>query len=139
LRICDFNTYARQEQQIPAYVTALCQEATYVGAQAPDNLILHTIFFGGGTPSLLSPAQIGAILQSIYDAFAVTAEAEITLEANPGTVSFGVLQSLRRGINRLSLGSSPNGRSRPLECSIRNGMFPMPSATLASGALRTPI
>jgi oxygen-independent coproporphyrinogen-3 oxidase len=109
---CDFNTYARQEQQIPAYVTALGQEATHVGAQAPDHLILHTIFFGGGTPSLLSPAQIGAIVQSIYHAFAVTAEAEITLEANPGTVSFGGLQSLRQsGINRLSLGvQSANGR-----------------------------
>ena len=108
---CDFNTYARQEQEIPAYVTALCREATYVGARAPDDLILHTIFFGGGTPSLLFPSQIRAIVQSIYDAFEVTAEAEITLEANPGTVGFGDLQSLRQaGINRLSLGvQSANG------------------------------
>jgi len=102
---CDFNTYARQEREIPAYVAAVCQEATYVGARAPDDLILHTIFFGGGTPSLLSPAQIGAILRSVYDAFTVTAAAETTLEANPGTVSLAGLQLLRQeGINRLSLG-----------------------------------
>ena len=108
---CDFNTYARQEQEIPAYVTALCREARTAGAGAPDDLILQTIFFGGGTPSLLSPAQIGAILKSIYDAFTVTARAEITLEANPGTVSVAGLQALRQaGINRLSLGvQSANG------------------------------
>jgi oxygen-independent coproporphyrinogen-3 oxidase len=106
---CDFNTYAGQEEMIPAYVEALCKEIEFVGrqtAQLPnDQIRVHTIFFGGGTPSLLSPKQFESIFKSIRDNFTLTDDAEITIEANPGTVSYGNLLELRKiGINRLSYG-----------------------------------
>ncbi len=65
----------------------------------------ETIFFGGGTPSLLSVKQIEKILNSIQQNFRIESDAEITLEANPGTVTLEQLQGYRRaGVNRLSLG-----------------------------------
>src|SRR5215207_9777232 len=85
---CDFNTYAGQEDSIPAYVDALCKEIEYVGSQFPspreasprgDNGRgvrgegkVHTIFFGGGTPSLLSPLQFESIFKAIRATFTMT-------------------------------------------------------------------
>ncbi|HLO17114.1 MAG TPA: radical SAM family heme chaperone HemW [Anaerolineales bacterium] len=115
---CDFNTYAGQEDLIPAYVEALCKEIEFVGkasraerkssdsetvVEAP--LRVHTVFFGGGTPSLLSQKQFESIFKSIRDNFILTGDAEITIEANPGTVSYENLRELRKiGINRISYG-----------------------------------
>ena len=111
---CDFNTYAGQEEMIPAYVDALNREINCVGQQLKDYEIrrladdptkVHTIFFGGGTPSLLSPLQFDSIFKSIRSAFTLTEDAEITIEANPGTVSYENLLALRQiGINRISFG-----------------------------------
>lgn len=105
---CDFNTYAGQEALIPAYVDALARE---IEALDQEGLTVHTIFFGGGTPSLLTPAQVERILRTIHRRFTLVTPipngegAEITLEANPGTLSRETLQALRQlGINRLSLG-----------------------------------
>jgi oxygen-independent coproporphyrinogen III oxidase len=101
---CDFNTYAGQEDSIPAYVDALCREIEFTGKNASEKLPLHTVFFGGGTPSLLSPPQFQAILQAISDNFQLF-KPEITIEANPGTVSLSDLITLRSlGINRISFG-----------------------------------
>jgi oxygen-independent coproporphyrinogen-3 oxidase len=102
---CDFNTYAGKEAQIPAYVSALCREIELVGSAAPEGLRVHTVYFGGGTPSLLSPRQLGSILGSIRDAFRVEPNPEITVEANPGTVAeedFGGLTNV--GVTRISFG-----------------------------------
>jgi oxygen-independent coproporphyrinogen-3 oxidase len=64
-----------------------------------------TIFFGGGTPSLLEPHEVGAIIQSVRDRFDLAADAEITLETNPETVDRGKLERFRAaGVNRLSFG-----------------------------------
>lgn len=107
---CDFNTYAGQEEMIPAYVDALCKEVEFVGRglqgiRERGEGRIHTIFFGGGTPSLLSPKQFASIFQSIRDNFTLTHDAEITIEANPGTVSYATLLDLRQiGINRISYG-----------------------------------
>jgi oxygen-independent coproporphyrinogen-3 oxidase len=102
---CDFNTYARQEESIPAYVRALCAEVQAVAASAPERLQAHTVFFGGGTPSLLTAAQCEAILASVRRGFDLGAGAEVTLEANPGTLTAAHLRALRGlGFNRLSLG-----------------------------------
>jgi len=106
---CDFNTYAGQESMIPAYVDALVCEIEFVGKQTTrllnDPTTVHTIFFGGGTPSLLSPKQFKSILESIWNSFTLTEETEITIEANPGTVSYEALIELRNmGINRISYG-----------------------------------
>ena len=101
---CDFNTYAGQEESLPAYVDALCREIEFVGNHAPAKLPLHTIFFGGGTPSLLTPNQFEAILKSISDHFNLL-NPETTIEANPGTVLLADLRDLRSlGINRISFG-----------------------------------
>jgi oxygen-independent coproporphyrinogen-3 oxidase len=101
---CDFNTYAGQENSIPAYVVALCRELEFTGKNAPEKLALHTVFFGGGTPSLLTPRQFEAILHAISDSFELS-DPEITIEANPGTVSLSDLRDLRSlGINRISFG-----------------------------------
>jgi len=111
---CDFNTYAGQEEMIPSYVEALCKEIEFVGSlwragrnqrEIEGPLQAHTIFFGGGTPSLLSPEQFETIFKSICNNFTLTHDLEITTEANPGTVSYENLLELRRiGINRISYG-----------------------------------
>ena len=101
---CDFNTYAGQEDSIHAYVEALCHEIEFIGKNAPERIPLHTIFFGGGTPSLLSPRQFEAVLMAISDHFDLS-NPETTIEANPGTVSLADLKDLRSlGINRISFG-----------------------------------
>jgi oxygen-independent coproporphyrinogen III oxidase len=106
---CDFNTFAGQERWIPGYVEAICQEIRQVAASGQAKLgqplPVHTVFFGGGTPSLLSTQQFETILATIGDCFVLQPGAEVTIEANPGTVSPESLAGLRRtGINRLSFG-----------------------------------
>jgi len=102
---CDFNTYAGQEALIPAYVQALCREIEIVTRAAPERPSAHTIFFGGGTPSLLSTDQFKSILKTVRNCFNLAPEAEISLEANPGTLTLDSLRDLRGlGFNRISLG-----------------------------------
>lgn len=102
---CDFNTTAGLEALIPAYVDALRREIRLAGEAAGERLPVHTVFFGGGTPSLLPTEAVAGILDEIREHFEVLAGAEISLEANPGTVSFEALQGLwAAGINRLSFG-----------------------------------
>ena len=106
---CDFNTYAGQESLIPAYVDALCREIEFTGRRTPQlpnyPTNIHTIFFGGGTPSLLAPKQFESILKTIRANFPLMEDAEVTIEANPGTVSSADLLDLRKlGINRISFG-----------------------------------
>jgi oxygen-independent coproporphyrinogen III oxidase len=105
---CDFNTYARQEALIPAYLQALSNEIEYVGRQAgrlPEQPVIQTVFFGGGTPSLLPAEGLGGLMESLRTVFDLDAGAEITLEANPGTCTRAYLDDLRRlGVNRLSFG-----------------------------------
>jgi len=107
---CDFNTYAGQEEMIPAYVEALCREMEFVGTRfltgrRADHATIGTIFFGGGTPSLLTPKQFESIFKSIRSNFTLTSDAEISIEANPGTVNYEALRQLREiGINRISFG-----------------------------------
>ncbi|MEX1071545.1 MAG: radical SAM family heme chaperone HemW [Anaerolineales bacterium] len=102
---CDFNTYAGLENLIPAYVDALITEVCYVALASGARLPVHTIFFGGGTPSLLPVDKVAEILAAIRESYDLAADAEISLEANPGTLSLEKLHGLREaGINRLSLG-----------------------------------
>lgn len=101
---CDFNTYAGQEDSIPAYVNALIQEINYVSLRAEQKDV-HTVFFGGGTPSLLSGLQFASIMDALRAAFTFAADAEISIEANPGTVSPEKLSAIRdAGISRISFG-----------------------------------
>ena len=113
---CDFNTYAGLEDLIPSYVASLAREVRGVGqaSAAPINVEgnrraepppVHSIFLGGGTPSLLSVGQVEQILSAVRDSFRLASDPEISLEANPGTVDFEYLEGVRQaGVNRLSLG-----------------------------------
>jgi oxygen-independent coproporphyrinogen-3 oxidase len=107
---CDFNTYAGILSLREPYVRALLNEIALAGemARLPDGSPRRsrTIFFGGGTPSLLNVEQVSRVLAACRAAFALDEHAEITLEANPGTLSLERLQGLRAaGVKRLSLGS----------------------------------
>ncbi len=100
---CDFNTYAGQDALIPAYVDALVREIELVGQSRP--LTAKTIFFGGGTPSLLTVAQFEKIFTTIRANFSLAPNAEISLEANPGTLTRDYVQGLHDvGFNRISMG-----------------------------------
>ena len=105
---CDFNTYAGLEARIPAYLEALQKELEGVARAADgqgDTPEIETVFFGGGTPSLLPAASIGHLLAAVRSGYALSQSAEITLEANPGTVDRAYLEDLNRvGVNRLSFG-----------------------------------
>ncbi len=101
---CAFNTYTSMEHLIPPFVDALCEEIRQVadGAGAVD---VHTMFLGGGTPSLLSAQQIERILNALRTHFRVRADAEITMEANPADLSREYCAAVRAvGVNRLSIG-----------------------------------
>jgi len=107
---CDFNTYAGILPLREPYVRTLLTEIAMDGrlAELSDGTPRRsrTIFFGGGTPSLLSVEQVTRLLNACHSAFAVDEDAEITLEANPGTLSRAQLTGLHAaGVNRLSLGA----------------------------------
>jgi oxygen-independent coproporphyrinogen-3 oxidase len=115
---CDFNTYAGMESLIGDYTRALCREIKQAAERFPPHAGVHTLFFGGGTPSLLPLSDLGQILSAVRTGFSLTHDVEITLEANPGTVSLAYLRGLRAlGVNRLSMGmqSADPGDLRILE------------------------
>jgi len=103
---CDFNSHrAGDNPPRQRYVEAICAE---LSARAPDvsNRVVDTIFIGGGTPSLFTGGEIRAILDSARSTLEVASLAEVTMEANPGTVERGQPAACRdAGVNRLSLGA----------------------------------
>ncbi|MCC6187516.1 MAG: coproporphyrinogen III oxidase family protein [Anaerolineales bacterium] len=101
---CDFNTFAGLDDLMAPYARALAREIRLVGEAAAGRPV-HTIFFGGGTPSLLPLLVYQDIFAVLRGAFALTTDCEITLEANPGTVDAAYLLGLRAlGVSRLSFG-----------------------------------
>jgi oxygen-independent coproporphyrinogen-3 oxidase len=103
---CDFNSYQLEEDnQISSYIFALYQEITAYSQKLKKSNI-KTIYLGGGTPTILSGVQIYNILEFCKEKFKVDKDAEITIEANPGTLDGEKIKSLiESGINRLSLGA----------------------------------
>ena len=102
---CDFNTYAGIESLIPDYVDSLINEINIIAEEWEFTPAVHSIYFGGGTPSLLSSKMVFRILSAIDLAFDFTLVPEISLEANPGTLNLSYLRELKAvGVNRLSLG-----------------------------------
>ncbi len=102
---CDFNSHVRHAAIDEArFVRAFTAEIAATAARVPGRTV-STIFFGGGTPSLMQPATVGAILGSIARHWNVASDAEITLEANPTSVEAGRFRGYRTaGVNRVSLG-----------------------------------
>jgi oxygen-independent coproporphyrinogen III oxidase len=103
---CDFNSYAAARWPEAGYVDTLCRELDAYAAQATwAGRVVRTIFFGGGTPSLFAPASIARVLDHVRRLWSVEADAETTLETNPGTVTAERLRGFRdAGITRLSIG-----------------------------------
>ncbi|GAB4016800.1 radical SAM family heme chaperone HemW [Spirosoma koreense] len=99
---CDFH-FSTSLGQKSALVDALCAEIQLQKNYLPDQP-LETIYFGGGTPSLLTEAELARVFETIRTQFAVSPTAEITLEANPDDLSAEKLRMLRRYVNRLSIG-----------------------------------
>lgn len=103
---CDFNSYPlKEDSQILDYLSALSREITTY-SQKFKNSSIKTIYFGGGTPTILSGIQIYNLLEFCKEKFTIDQNAEITIEANPGTLdSEKIKLLLASGINRLSLGA----------------------------------
>ncbi len=102
---CDFNTYSDAESDLKTkYHTALLREIRQTAA-ALDHPPLATLFFGGGTPTTLTPEQLLELVEAVKTHFELPPSAEITTEANPDSLSTSYLYEIRQGgINRLSLG-----------------------------------
>ena len=103
---CDFNSYAASTWPEERYTEALQRELANAAAQDRwRGRRIHSIFFGGGTPSLFSPESIARVLREVESLWSPEPEIEITLEANPGTVTRDRLSGFAAaGINRLSFG-----------------------------------
>ena len=102
---CDFNSHVRHAAIDEArFVRAFTAEIATTAARAPGRTV-STIFFGGGTPSLMQPATVGAILDAIGAHWTVAPDVEVTLEANPTSVEAERFRGYRAaGVNRVSLG-----------------------------------
>ena len=102
---CDFNSHA-MPQNMPQreYIDALIEDLDHDLTKVRDRTLI-SIFFGGGTPSLFSPEEIGRLLEAVRERFVVSDELEVTLEANPGTIEHGRFAGYREaGVTRVSLG-----------------------------------
>ncbi len=102
---CDFNSHVRHAAiDEKRYVRAFAAEIAATAARVPGRTV-STIFFGGGTPSLMQPATVGAILDAVGKHWSVAPDVEVTLEANPTSVEATRFKGYRAaGINRVSLG-----------------------------------
>ncbi|KAA0874344.1 radical SAM family heme chaperone HemW [Nitrincola tapanii] len=103
---CDFNSHA-QNQPLPEaeYLDALSRDLAQELARLTQKRPLHSIFIGGGTPSLFHPDSLAALLNEVDRLWGIPSHTEITLEANPGTFEMERFQGFRQaGINRLSIG-----------------------------------
>jgi len=101
---CDFNSYAGQERHYTDFVQALAVDLARAGQTRPQ-VTVPSVFLGGGTPTVLSPAHLQTLFAALHASFTLATDAEITSEANPGTVDQNRFQTLRAlGVNRLSMG-----------------------------------
>jgi oxygen-independent coproporphyrinogen III oxidase len=101
---CDFNSYSNLEHLVPEFTRALTAEMRRWSPAMAGRLV-PTVFFGGGTPTLLPLEHIQSIMETLRESFELTPDAEITTEANPGTIDRDYLRGLvALGFNRLSFG-----------------------------------
>lgn len=123
---CDFNTYVAAAPAWAAFVSSAVEETARAGREWPG--VLDTVFFGGGTPTLLPVADVVRLLESVREHLGLAREAEVTIEANPDSVDPRSLAALREaGFTRVSLGMQSRvghvlqtlGRSHPPQRPLR--------------------
>ena len=101
---CDFNSHVSAQIDQQAWARAYLSEIDRIAAQTEGRL-LNTVFFGGGTPSLMDPALVAALLERVRARWTLANDVEITLEANPGSVEAGRFRGFAEaGVNRISMG-----------------------------------
>jgi putative oxygen-independent coproporphyrinogen III oxidase len=101
---CDFNSHVAAEIDESRWNRAYLSEIARAGRET-EGRVLSTVFFGGGTPSLMSPDLVGAILEAVRETWIVANDLEVTLEANPTSVEAGRFRGYRdAGVNRVSVG-----------------------------------
>jgi putative oxygen-independent coproporphyrinogen III oxidase len=101
---CDFNSHVRDGVDQSRWRDALLKELEHAAREAPGRRV-ETMFFGGGTPSLMEPATVGAVIERVKMLWDTAADSEITLEANPTSVEAARFAALAQaGVNRVSLG-----------------------------------
>ncbi len=102
---CDFNVYAKQEELVPDYLAALEREMALIADFHAPSGPSPTLFIGGGTPSLLDPAQVAQIIEAAARTIGLAAGAEVTMESNPDNLNEEYCRGLLgAGVNRLSIG-----------------------------------
>ncbi|MBU0488323.1 MAG: radical SAM family heme chaperone HemW [Bacteroidetes bacterium] len=102
---CDFYSVTNKTHLLPDFVRAICAEIKHRNRELSGEII-NTIYFGGGTPSMISPGQLEEILLSVFRCYTVSPEAEITIEANPDDISDSWCEALiAMGFNRISIGT----------------------------------
>lgn len=102
---CDFNSYAGAGALVPEYLRALEREMDGWLASRPPDGPVSSVYVGGGTPSVLGPAEIGGILEGVRARFGLQRGAEVTVEINPATWNGDAMrEAVERGVTRLSLG-----------------------------------
>ena len=100
---CDFPSFAGREKDIPAYIARVREE---IAEKSREDVLISTLYIGGGTPSLLPPADMEALLKTVRSAFSFAPDAECTCECNPGTLTAPFLRILSDyGVNRISMGA----------------------------------
>lgn len=102
---CDFNSYAKKEEWIDPYCSALKKEINAF----PADQTVDTVYFGGGTPTCIGADRLKDLLHTVKEHFTLARQCEITVECNPGTIDFlGLKTMFDAGFNRLSLGLQSN-------------------------------
>ena len=102
---CDFNSHVRTNVDENAFGNALLKEISHMASLLPDHPPLSSIFFGGGTPSLMPPRLVEQLINHAQNLFGFSADIEITAEANPtSTEAKSMLEFRQAGVNRVSLG-----------------------------------
>ena len=102
---CDFYSIPQREKDIPTFVDMICKEIDLYSKEHSTDLLIDTIFLGGGTPSLLNKSSISAIIEKINSHFDLSYLKEFTIESNPGEAPKNRLKDyIDLGINRLSIG-----------------------------------
>ena len=99
---CDFNSHISKKGEKERYIDALCRE---IEEYKCSDTVVDTIYFGGGTPTILKPVQLARIMAAVRRRFIVDADCEITTECNPATIDASGFKELRKaGFNRVSIG-----------------------------------